>query len=69
MSQFYLPSSENLDKDDQFALLVNQATVSLVSRFLDHSEFAAKHGHADTLYTEEEFLELIARVQERMRTF
>lgn len=66
---FSLPHSENLTKDDQFALLVNQATVHLVSRYLEHAEFASKHGHADTLYTEQEFLDLIKRVQERMLSF
>ena len=70
---FALPtlSSSDMSKDDQGALIVNQATAAIVSAWLEHATAVVQAGSQSGSFHVErtELITLVNDVQEALRTF
>ena len=78
--QFTLPNigTSQMTRDDQGALIVNQATAAIISAYLNHATETFKHLLATGKYLNEagemrqspsELIKLIDSVQNALRTF
>jgi hypothetical protein len=70
---FALPtlSSSDMTKDDQGALIVNQATAAIVAAWLEHATAMVQNGSSSGAFTvtRAELVSLVNDVQEALRTF
>ena len=70
---FALPtlSSSDMSKDDQGALIVNQATAAIVAAYLEHATALVQGGSSSGVFhiTPAELPGLVNDVQEALRTF
>ena len=70
--QFALPSigTDAMSRNDQGALIVNQATAAIVSNYLEHAAtINTNNGGLAFSYTQSELISLINEVQTALRAF
>ena len=70
--QFALPTigTGEMSRNDQGALIVNQATAAIVSAYLEHaSKIHTNVGQAPWAYTDSELISLINDVQGALKSF
>lgn len=68
---FALPTvaSADMSKDDQGALIVNQATAFIISAYLAHAVVMYQGGETSYAITTTELLTLIDDVQDKLKSF
>ena len=72
MTDFVLPTkgTSEMSKDDQGALLVNQATAIIISSYLDHAaKVNAVNPQVSLQYRHSELIALINDVQDALKSF